>query len=177
MTIGTSSTPGPEPRHAPKSPSAVGMVRRARLEFVAADLLRQAHALYLPVPVDDLLVQPPLDLWHVDLLRMTPFPAVGAYERRMITARLIAQQVSAATWNQRVLLLGPQPFTEAEIEVFAIALLLPTTLLATLNMQQLSPENVARLFEVPPAIALQRLAELGYLDAADQSRAGEQATK
>ncbi len=175
-TTGTSITPDPAPRHASTPSSRVGMVRRARLEFVATDLLRQAHALEIPVPVDDLLRQPPLDLWRVDVLRMTPFPAVDAFEGRMITARMIAQQVSDTAWDQRVTLLGARAFTPAEIEVFAVALLLPTMLLATLNAQQLAPDHVMRLFQVPPAITLRRLAELGYLNPSDRSQVGDQAT-
>lgn len=152
------------------------MVRHARLEFVAADLLRQADALRIPVPVDEVLYHPPLGLWHLDPLTMSPFPAANVYDQRMIIARLVAQQVSDSCWTQRRTLLGERAFTGPELDVFAVALLLPTALLATLNAQQLTSERVTQLFQVPHDITLRRLAELGYLTPSDRTQAGDQPT-
>jgi hypothetical protein len=136
------------------------MVRRARLEHLATELLRLGAALRPPVPVEDLYTHPPHLLWHPDNAIHQPD---DPYQARLEIARTIAQHVSASSWPLRIQLLGPQPLAAGEIELFALALLLPTGLLSGVNENQRTPSAISTIFQVPIKATTLRLAELGYL--------------
>lgn len=165
----TTPTPLPAPHRDTRA-----IVRRARLEHLAAELLRLGDALRPPVPVEDLYRRPPYDFWQIDpadpLLARRPARASSdPYQHRMEIARGIAQQVSGCAWPLRIQLLGPQPLVSGEIDLFALALLLPTALLAGINAQQRHPQTVATIFQTPLKETTLRLAELGYLSPAEQN--------
>ncbi len=141
------------------------MVRRARIERLAMELLRVADAVRLPVPVDALWHSPPPGFWlppssgQQTLVEDTDNP----YLPRFTTAREIAAFVNQSNWGIKEQLLGSTPMDDEERTTFAVALLMPTALLATLSRRQLMPDLVARIFQVPVALAEQRLRELDYL--------------
>ena len=141
------------------------IVRRARIERLAMELLRLADAARLPVPVDTLWHSPPPGLWpppstsQQTLVEDTDNP----YLTRFITAREIAAFVNQSDRGIKEQLLGSTPMDDEERTLFAIALLMPTALLATLSRRQLMPDRVAHIFQVPAALAEQRLRELDYL--------------
>ncbi len=141
------------------------VIRRARIEHLSGELLRLAQLQRLPVPVEELLTSPPLDLWTLPYDPPSDYPTAlpQSPEGRMDIARAIARLVAESRWEMCHKLLGDKPLSEYEVDVFAAALLLPTALLAGINERQRTPNNVALLFQVPLAYAVTRLAELGYL--------------
>ena len=134
------------------------VVRRARLEHLAAELLRSAGMMRLPVPIATLAAEPPANMWAPPA---EPIRAPSG-EPRLALARHVARKTGESQWALKLRVFGAQPFTDADVELFATALLLPSTLLATLNAAQRTPGHVARLFDVPERLAATRLAELGY---------------
>lgn len=160
-------TPPSDSRRTPTSVqrrSTRGMVRRARIEHLAAELLRLGDALRLPVPAEDLYRTPPQHLWPGGVDHPAGGDQVDPYGGRWEIARAVGRAVSDSAWPLRAQLLGDQPLAESEIDLFAIALLLPTALLAGISEQQRSqPETVARLSQVPLKHTALRLGELGYL--------------
>lgn len=157
----TSSTPTPPNRGTQAQSPGTGkfaVVRRARVEHLAAELLRQADAMRIPVPVEQLMQQPPLGLWPASQVEI---PA-NAIDTRLAVAHLIARKAGESNWPARVKLFGQRAFSASEIAMFVVALLLPSPLLNNLNAQQRTPEAVAQMFQVPREMAAQRLDELGY---------------
>ncbi len=170
----TTPTPRPGTQHFTRA-----MVRRARLEHIATELLRVSAALRLPVPIETIYTHPPLDLWRTPASPLPPGVAAraGLAQVRWETARAVAGLVSASRWPLRIQLLGDRPLSDAEIDLFTAALLLPTALLAGINERQRStPAAVATLFQTPPAITALRLAELGYLPPAARAPAQNDTT-
>jgi hypothetical protein len=163
----TSSQPGvnPLPVRTTTQQNRRTMVRRARIEHLALELLRLADAVRLPVPVDSLWRFPPSDLW--------PAPAVtqqtiiidpdNPYLPRYITAREIARALGESAWEAKKRLLGNDPLSDDETHMFAVALLMPTPLFTNLSERQKQPHIVASIFQVPQPLAETRLRDLGYL--------------
>ncbi len=167
------TTPTPLPAHHRDTRS---MVRRARLEHLATELLRLGNALRPPVPVEELYAQPPYRLWPTEpgdpLMRPAANPGVeDRPQRRLDIARAIAERVSTSSWPLRIQLLGPHPLALAEIELFALALLLPTGLLSGINEHQRTPSAIATIFQTPLKESTLRLGELGYLTPQAEQRA------
>jgi hypothetical protein len=155
------------------------MVRRARLEHLASELLRLGGAMRPPVPVEQLYAHPPHDLWTPDpalLARASEITTPDVYQHRLDLARAIARQISQSVWPLRLQLLGAHPLTEAEIETVALALLLPTGLLAGVSEQQRHPDTIAVIFQTPVTQATLRLGELGYLAPGEDQRVAHDAT-
>jgi hypothetical protein len=162
------NTPIPDKRALPTSFPNRGMraiVQRARLEHLATTLLRMADALRIPVPVDAIFFDPPQGLWRIDraqpVVYQTSPDDLPAY--RLELARAVARLSGEADWPLRDELVGAGPFGPNEVDVFAMALLLPTTLLAGLNRQQRTSARIATLFQVPEPEVMVRMAELGYI--------------
>jgi hypothetical protein len=172
----TSPTPLPGPHRSTRA-----MVRRARLEHLATELLRLGNALRPPVPVEDLYRQPPQQLWLIDpgeppLANDPERTLSDSYWPRLEIARAVARRVSQCVWPLRIQLLGPQPLAANEINLFALALLLPTGLLAGISERQRSPQTVSIIFQTPLKETTLRLAELGYISPAESSRAADTTT-
>src|SRR5690606_501818 len=139
-------------------------VHRVRLEHLAVELLRVSGALRLPVPVEALWQHPPHGLWDPqseNFALYPPRPGDDPYAGRWRIATAIANAVSGTAWVNKVHLMGAVPFNEADRQVFARALLVPTPLLSTLSERQKSPERIHNIFQVPLAEAKVRLEELG----------------
>jgi hypothetical protein len=155
------------------------IVRRARIEHLAMELLRLSDALRLPVPVEQIYLNPPQQLWKIDSSQATIYSPVGddPSRVRLEIARAIARLVGESRWETRVRFLGEKPFSPGEVEVFAIALLMPTALLAGLNERQRAPGVVETLFQIPSTEATVRLAELGYLSPGNSHHIGDGPTR
>lgn len=140
------------------------IVRRARIEHLSMELLRLAEALRLPIPVDAIWYTPPAGLWPAPSHSQQTLAedADNPYMPRFRTARDIAALVNESNWAIKNRLLGSTLMTADERTIFAIALLMPTALLATLSRQQLQPHLVAHIFQVPEEMAIDRLDDLGY---------------
>lgn len=156
------------------------MVRRARLEHLATELLRLSNALRLPVPIEGIYTHPPLNLWQTPA---SPLPLNAAAvlgdmcQARWETARAVAAQVCKSAWPLRASLMGDSPLPDAEIDLLAVALLLPTALLAGINERQRSdPALVSTLFQAPLSAVTVRLAELGYLSPTARAAAQNDST-
>ncbi len=141
------------------------IVRRARLEHLTAELLRLSGALRLPVPIEEVYLNPPQNLWITDpnWEQIYALSQDIPYQRRLDIARIVARLCGEAQWDLRVRLLGEKPFSDGEVEVFALSLMLPTGLLAGINERQRTPSSVSHIFQVPLIEATVRLGELGYL--------------
>ncbi|MBN1200212.1 MAG: hypothetical protein JXJ20_00010 [Anaerolineae bacterium] len=137
-------------------------VRRVRIEHLATELLRQSEALRLPVPIVQVYTNPPPGLWYAGSNMLPPPPTNGTFYERMDTARSIAQLVDASQWEPSRRMIGRHPLSPGEIEIFAIALLMPAILLARMNNRQRTPAIIATIFQVPEMEAAVRLSELGY---------------
>jgi hypothetical protein len=133
-------------------------VRRVRLEHLAAELLRTAGVLRIPIDIEKLWQQPPHNLWQPpDDVLIGDDP----YQRRWQVARAVAELVGRSAWTAKLQLIGKEPFVEEDINNFARALLMPTPLLATLSVRQKMPPLAQTIFQVPLEQAETRLAELG----------------
>ncbi len=163
----TDCTPTPSSLAASNTPQNRRVIaRRARIEYLAMELLRLANAVRLPVPVDGLWRNPPASLWPPPHAQMQTLaddqddPTVLRYR----TAREIAGFVSDSRWPEKERLLGGKPLDGDERHHFAIALLMPTALVASLSARQVGdPPLVAQIFQVPLKLAEQRLRELNHL--------------
>jgi len=162
----SSATPLPHSTHR----GMKAIVRRARLEHLAMELLRISNALRLPVPVEEIYQKPPYDLWHIDPHMPAPYLTFSndPLQNRLETGRAIARLIGECQWATRLRLLGDSPLSAGEVEVFALAVLMPTALLAGLNERQRNPSSVSMLFQLPLIETTVRLAELGYLSPADK---------
>jgi hypothetical protein len=161
----TSTPPPPATAASSTLHGREAIARRARIEHLAMDLLRMADAVWLPVPVDGIWRSPPGNLWpppranQQTLLDSPDDPYVPRYQ----TARDIARFVSDSAWDKKDRMLGGKPLDGDERHIFALALLIPTALLLTLSERQLSSAGlVATIFQVPVAMAQERLQDLGY---------------
>jgi hypothetical protein len=159
-TARTTPTPLPTTHRGLKA-----IVRRARLEHLSAELLRLTNALRLPIPVEEIYLNPPQNLWSTDpnWELVYALPEEDLYQRRLEIARIVARLAGEAQWDLRIRLLGEKPFSASEVEVFALSLMLPTGLLAGINERQRVPSSVSHIFQVPLTEATVRLGELGYL--------------
>lgn len=142
------------------------IVRRARLEHLAAEFLRLGDALRLPVPIQRLYENPPLRLWKIEPSG-EPSIYVSASEDNLVKARLeiaraIARLLGESAWEMRIRLLGDKRLSVGEVDVLALALLLPTMLLSGISERQRTATSVALIFQVPYPEAAARLTELGY---------------
>jgi hypothetical protein len=171
-------TPNPAVQVIPTSlpPTHRGMkaiVRRARLEHLAMELLRLGNALRLPVPVERLYEYPPLRLWRIDPRQTSEFVMISEdyLQNRLNITRAVARLVGESQWEARIRMIGDAPFSSNEVEVFTMALLMPTALLAGISEKQRTPAFVSTIFQVPIAEATMRLGELGYLSPLDNSAA------
>lgn len=150
------------------------IVRRARLEHLAAEFLRLGNALRLPVPIQRLYENPPMRLWQIAPSTEPPIYVTASGDNltkaRLEMGRAVARLLAESRWEMRLRLLGDQPLSPGEEDVLALALLLPTMLLAGINERQRTATSVALIFQVPYREAAARLTELGY---ASHSASGE----
>lgn len=147
------------------------IVRRARLEHLAMELLRLSNSLRLPVPVERIYEYPPLRLWHIDPRQTSEYVMTSEdyLQNRLNMARAVARLVGESPWEARVRLIGDLPFSPNEADIFATALLMPTALLAGISERQRTPAFVSTIFQVPIAEATMRLGEMGYLTPVESS--------
>ncbi len=168
----TAQTPPPSITPTPLPASATGsthrgsrvLVHRVRLEHLAVELLRLADALRLPVPIETVWRRPPQALWNPVSEAASGQGAAhddDPYRARWLAAVAIARAVGGSTWVAKVRLMGAAPFSDADCQVFARALLMPTPLIGRLSERQKSPELVHTIFQAPMAEAKVRLQELG----------------
>lgn len=147
-----------------RGPKAI--VRRARLEHLAAEFLRLGNALRLPVPIQRLYENPPMGLWRIAPTNEPPIYVTASEDNlakaRLEMARAVARLIAETRWDLRIRLMENKPFSSGEEDVLALALLLPTKLLAGINERQRTATSVALIFQVPYHEAAARLTELGY---------------
>jgi hypothetical protein len=171
-------TPVPHLR-SPANPSTFhqglkAMARRARLEYLATELLRLAGALRMPVPILELYHEPPGELWQAATHEYAAITQGDdlAY-LRIEVAREIAAKLDESEWEPRQRLFGGKHFAPDDIDALARTMLIPSALLAGISERQRTPAIVARIFQVPEPEAAARLHELGYLPGDSESRGGD----
>lgn len=139
--------------------------RQDALERLSQEVLRLADGLHIPIPVDTIWRYPPGHLWPApsqELQWTLNEDPANPYLPRVQTAREVAMFVNASVWETKQLLLGTTPMSETERTYFALALLMPATLVTTLSKRQREPAMVSRIFQVPQDFAVERLSALGY---------------
>ncbi len=144
------------------------VIHRVRLEHLAVELLRITGTLRLPVPVEALWQNPPNTLWdkpsaETIVAGATPAIKADTYPARWEAAVKLAVAAGSTLWSPKVRLLGEAPFTDADVYIFARALLVPTPLIARLSERQKTLEMIHTIFQAPLEEVEIRLEGLGML--------------
>ena len=136
---------------------------RQQIETLARTLLERYTVKQPPVPIERMLAEPSLDLWHVDPAEMSATVGHGLYRfaPRMAQARLLYRAISDSDAARTHGLNAPWPASRHEIKYFARCVLLPEQWIRALPDSERTPEQVGERFQVPSFDAITRLAELG----------------
>lgn len=143
--------------------SAIPAETRAKIEKFAIDLLARYQVATPPVPIDDMLRDPLLDLWDADSSKLSSSFGHGIfrYAPRLAEARLLYRAISESDAARAAGLAAPWPATSREIKYFSRCLLLPEAWIRELPESEQSVEAISEKFHVPPFDVIVRLGELG----------------
>ncbi len=136
-----------------------------RLEVIAAEVMRLFHVKAPPVPLENMLQQPPGDLWErVDLSQLTAnfWSIRDTYAPRMSIARLLARHLVNSPWGEEKNL--PELIqSEQDVRAFARMLVMPVEMIRGLNTGARTAVAISMNFEIPEEDAQKRLIEVaGY---------------
>ncbi len=136
---------------------------RTQIEKLATDLLARYEITAPPVPIENILRDPLLDLWDVDPSQMSSSFGHGVfrYAPRLAQARLLYRAIADSQAARDAGLLAPWPAASREIKYFSRCLLLPENWIKQLPDIDRSVEAVSEKFHVPPFDVIVRLGELG----------------
>lgn len=142
---------------------AISSETRERLQRLAALLLAHYGVASPPVPIDQMLREPPDRLWHVEADRVSAIIGHGLYRYapRAAEARLLYRVISDSAPARRAGFDAPWPASRREIKYFTRCLLMPEDWIRALPEAQRAPEAISEQFQVTPFDAVIRLAELG----------------
>jgi hypothetical protein len=154
-----------------ESSSAIPSEMRTRIEKLAAALLERYEIVAPPVPIDHMLKDPLLDLWHIDPTQMSSSFGHGIFRHapRLAEARLLYRAISESVKARRAGLDAPWPASRREVKYFARCVLMPEAWIRAMPDDERVIDAVSDKFHVPPFDAIVRLAELG-LPVPDSSR-------
>ena len=143
---------------------------REQIEQLAYALLERYRVTQPPVPIERMLTEPELDLWHVDPAELSSTIGHGLYRfaPRMAQARLLYRAISDSDAAREHGFSVPWPASRHEIKYFARCLLMPERWIRALSDGRRQPDLIGETFQVPSFDAITRLAELG-LDVPDAS--------
>ena len=143
---------------------------REQIEQLAYALLERYRVTQPPVPIERMLTEPELDLWHVDPAELSSTIGHGLYRfaPRMAQARLLYRAISDSDTARAHGFSVPWPASRHEIKYFARCLLMPERWIRALSDGRRQPDLIGETFQVPTFDAITRLAELG-LDVPDAS--------
>ena len=143
---------------APTSPDT-----RARIHLLAQRLLEHYQVTAPPVPVDDMLRHPVLDLWDSNPEQVSSIIGHGLYRYapRSAAARLLYRYISDSAAARAAGFDAPWPAARREVKYFARCLLMPEDWIRAVPEVDRTPDTISEQFQVTPFDALIRLAELG----------------
>jgi hypothetical protein len=144
---------------------------RARIHRLAQRLLERYGVTTPPVPIDEMLRRPVLDLWDTNPEKVSSIIGHGLYRYapRLAAARLLYRYISDSAQARAAGFDAPLPAARREVKYFARCLLMPEAWIRALPEADRTPDTISEKFQVTPFDALIRLAELG-LPVPDGSR-------
>ena len=136
---------------------------RARIHLLAQRLLDHYRVSTPPVPIDDILRHPVLNLWDTNPEKVSSIIGHGLYRYapRLAAARLLYRHISDSTVARAAGFDAPWPAARREVKYFARCLLMPEDWIRALPEADRTPDAISEKFQVTPFDALIRLAELG----------------
>ncbi len=143
--------------------SAIPAETRARIEKLANALLERYNVSTPPVPIDQILKDPLLDLWDVDPTQMSSSFGHGIFRHapRLASARLLYRAISESSAARQAGLDAPWPASRREVKYFARCVLMPEAWIRQLPDKERVIDSIADTFQVPPFDVIVRLGELG----------------
>jgi len=136
---------------------------RARIHLLAQRLLDHYQITAPPVPIDDLLRNPILNLWESNPEKVSAIIGHGLYRYapRLAEARLLYRYISDSDAARAAGFDAPWPAARREVKYFARCLLMPEDWIRAMPDADRTPDTISEQFQVTPFDALIRLAELG----------------
>ena len=136
---------------------------RQQIEHLADALLERYQVTQPPVPIERMLTEPNLNLWHIDPTELSSTIGHGLYRYapRMAQARLLYRAISDSDEAREHGMSVPWPASRHEIKYFARCLLTPERWIRALPDTKHDPGLISETFQVPSFDAITRLAELG----------------
>ncbi len=137
---------------------------RSALIRLAESLLRYYDVAAPPVPVEQMLKEPPAGLTVIDLTLISSVMEHGlfSHEPRMAMARLLCREIAQSAAAKEILGVDVSPsISYAEMKFFARRLLMPAPWLHELVEQGLSIDQLSEHLQVPAYAVVTRLAEIG----------------
>lgn len=143
--------------------SAIPAEARARIEKLANSLLERYKVSAPPVPIDQILKDPLLDLWDVDPTQVSSSFGHGLFRHapRLASARLLYRAISESAAARQAGLDAPWPASRREVKYFARCVLMPEAWIRRLADADRLIDSIADKFQVPPFDVIVRLGELG----------------
>lgn len=136
---------------------------RARIHRLAQRLLDHYHVTVPPVPIDDMLRRPALNLWETNPEKVSSIIGHGLYRYapRLAAARLLYRYICDSAPARAAGFDAPWPAARREVKYFARCLLMPEDWIRALPEADRTPDVISEKFQVTSFDALIRLAELG----------------
>ena len=143
--------------------SAIPLEVRTQIEKLAGALLERYHITTPPVPIENMLKDPLLDLWDVDPTQLSSSFGHGVFRHapRLAQARLLYRAISDSAAARAAGLNAPWPAASREVKYFARCLLLPEVWVRQLPESARGVDAISEKFQVPPFDVIVRLGELG----------------
>lgn len=135
------------------------------LEHIAAELLEAFDVSTAPVPIENMLQNPPQGIMvKIDMRDMTTTfltPGSGPYARRMSLARFLVRQVAPSPWGEERGL-GDLIAQEKEnvLNTLARMIMMPLDMMEAITVSNRTPMAVGIQFEVPEDDARRRLLDM-----------------
>ncbi len=136
---------------------------RTRIHVLVQQLLDHYRITTPPVPIDDILRQPILNLWDSNPENVSSIIGHGLYRYapRLAAARLLYRYISDSAAARAAGFDAPWPSARREVKYFARCLLMPEDWIRAVPAADRTPDAISEQFQVTPFDALIRLAELG----------------
>jgi len=136
---------------------------RARIHRLVQRLLERYGVTTPPVPIDEMLRRPVLNLWDTNPEKVSTIIGHGLYRYapRSAQARLLYRSISDSAAARAAGFDAPWPANRREVKYFARCLLMPDDWIRDLPEADRTPDTISEQFQVTPFDALIRLAELG----------------
>ena len=136
---------------------------RGRINLLAQQLLDHYRVTAPPVPIDEMLRQPILNLWDSNPEKVSSIIGHGLYRYapRLAEARLFYRYICDSAEARAAGFDAPWPAARREVKYFARCLLMPAEWIRALPEAERTPDTISEKFQVTSFDALIRLAELG----------------